>query len=220
MIAVNARLTSRGYCCTMPQTVQRFGFCFALLAFVASLAYCVAQVAQIAGLLVWPWDEILIYAASLGIAWPFMLAMVALHYATPESRKVWSAAGALSAVLYAGYAALVYVLQLGTAVPLHLQGVPNPAFAMDRYALSWTLDAMAYITMGLAMLFAAQAFPAEDRPIRWFFRANGCFTAVVALVYFYPTFSVGLLLLASPWMVTAPGSLLLLTRWFARGHGS
>jgi len=39
---------------------------------------------------------------------------------------------------------------------------------------------------------------------------------VVAFVYLYPQFSNGLLMLASPWSVTACGSLLLLAAYFRR----
>src|SRR5262249_22506512 len=48
------------------------------------------------------------------------------------------------------------------------------------------------------------------------FLANGLFTAVIAFVYWYPVFSTKLLLLASPWVVTGPGSIWLLAIYFKR----
>ena len=48
------------------------------------------------------------------------------------------------------------------------------------------------------------------------FLANALLTPVVALVYFYPHFSIPLLFLASPWIITTPGSLLLLALYFKR----
>ncbi len=195
----------------------RFGLWSALISFIASLGYAAAQLLQLAGLLAWPWDEILIYAFSFAIAWPFLLAMLALHRLTPAPRQIWSGAGLLFAVLYATYVTLMYAVQLGTALPLRLGGTPNPLYAVERYSLFWAIDGLGYICMGIATLFAAHAFASSDKWARGFFTANGLFTAVVAFIYFYPSFSIPLLLLGTPWIVTAPGSLLLLTLWFARG---
>lgn len=197
----------------------RFGCWCALTAFVGGAGYSIAQLLQIAGLLRWPWDEILIYAFSFIIAWPFMLAMLALNRVTPEARKIWSGAGLLFAVIYATYVTLMYPVQLGTAIPLRLQGNANSLYAVDRYSLFWAIDGLGYICMGLATLFAAHAFSGPVW-VRRFFLANGCFTAVITLVYFYPVFSTGLLLIASPWIVTGPGSFLALALWFARKQGA
>ena len=43
-----------------------------------------------------------------------------------------------------------------------------------------------------------------------FFIANAAMTPVIAVVYFYPRFSTTLLILGSPWIVTAAGSMLCL----------
>jgi len=59
--------------------VYRVGFWSALVAFVATSGFSVAQILQIMGLVSYPWDEILIYGFSLFIAAPFMLALLALH---------------------------------------------------------------------------------------------------------------------------------------------
>ena len=43
-------------------------------------------------------------------------------------------------------------------------------------------------------------------PVAWWFAlAHAVMTPVIAVVYFAPTFSVVLLLLATPWLVTALG---------------
>lgn len=196
---------------------RRFGFWSALAAFVGAAGYSISQLLQLVGLLAWPWDEVLIYGFSFVIAWPFMLAILALHRLTPEQLKIWSGAGLLFAVIYATYVTLMYAVQLGTALPLRLQGAPNPLYAVDRYSLFWAIDGLGYICMGLATLFAAQAFPSPARWTRGFFLANGCFTMVITFVYFYPVFSTRLLLLGAPWIVTAPGALVMLALWFARG---
>ncbi len=199
----------------MQSLEHRFGLWCASAAFAGGAGYSVAQLLQIAGWLRWPWDEILIYAFSFLIAWPFMLAMLALHRVTPQARKIWSGAGLLLAVIYATYVTLMYGVQLGTAIPLRFQGHANPLFAVDRYSLFWAIDALGYICMGFATLFAAQAFSGSPW-VRRFFLANGGVTPIITLVYFYPVFSTGLLLLATPWIVTGPGSFLALALWFAR----
>ena len=200
----------------MPRTEYRFGFWFASAALLAATGYAVAQLLQIAGVLERPWDEILIYGFSLGIAFPFMLAMLALHRLTPRERRLWSSAGLLFAAIYAAYVTPLYAVQLASGIPLSLGGTPDPAFAMARYTPLWTLDAMGYICMGLATLFGAHAFQAHDRWQRGFFLANGACTAVIAVVYFHPNFSVQLLLLGTPWLVTAPGAILSLAIWFRK----
>jgi hypothetical protein len=53
-----------------------------------------------------------------------------------------------------------------------------------------------------------------ERWTRGFFQAHALMTPVISFVYFYPSFSYTLLLLAAPWMVTASGSLLCLALYF------
>ena len=51
------------------------------------------------------------------------------------------------------------------------------------------------------------------------FLANGLVVPLLAIVYFYPTFSLALLTVAFPWGVTAPGSMLLLAVYFRKYLG-
>jgi heme/copper-type cytochrome/quinol oxidase subunit 3 len=122
----------------------RFGFNFALIAFFAAVGYSIVQVLQVLEMIHWPWDETLIYGFSLVIAWPFMLAMLALHRRTNENLKLWSGAAMLFAAIYATYVVLMYAVQLGTALPLKLAGRPNALFAVDRYSLFWAIDGLGY----------------------------------------------------------------------------
>lgn len=50
-----------------------------------------------------------------------------------------------------------------------------------------------------------------------FFVANAAMTPVIAVVYFYPVFSVSLLILGSPWILTAAGSMLCLAFYLRNG---
>lgn len=196
------------------------GFYAALIAFIAASGYSVVQLLQILGVLRFPWDAILIYGFSLCIAIPFMLAILALYYTAPRHKRIWSHAALLLAVLYAVYATFVYVVQLGVAIPKTVRGeeASVQVLVLTEHSFFWTLDALTYICMGLSTLFAAFVFANEgfQKWVRWFLLANAFLTPVVALVYFYPHFSIPLLFLASPWMITAPGSMLLLALYFRR----
>ncbi len=200
--------------------IQKFGFWAALVASVGAVGYSIVQILQVLTILHPPWDGIFIYGFSLCIATPFSLAMLALHYQVPEYKKIWSHAALIFAVMYALYVNLNYVVQLGTVIPRSLQGSLDEIRVLDQtpHSLFWDIDAIGYICMGLATLFAVPVF-AKTGPEKWvrrFFLANGLVIPLIAFVYFYPTFSIGLLLLGSPWMITAPGSIVLLTLFFKR----
>ncbi|MGZ3854349.1 MAG: hypothetical protein ACXVBX_16255 [Flavisolibacter sp.] len=196
-------------------SVRKLGFWSALVAFVAASGYSVAQILQVVGVVGPPWDGILIYGFSLFIATPFMLALLALHYVTPNENRFWSHAAVLFAVMYTIYVTLNYVVQLTAVIPYV---APNPVLVQTPHSLFWTVDALGYITLGLATLFAVPLFAKQglQKWLRWFFLANGLITPVIAFVYFYPNFSTTLLLLGLPWIVTAPGSMLLLALFFRR----
>jgi hypothetical protein len=150
---------------------------------------------------------------SLFIATPFMLALLALHYVTPDEKRFWSHAAVLFAVMYAIYVTLNYVVQLTAVIPYV---APDPVLVQTPHSLFWTVDALGYIVLGLATLFAVPLFAKQglQKWLRWFFLANGLITPLIAFVYFYPNFSMTLLLLGLPWLVTVPGSTLLLALFF------
>jgi len=189
--------------------MRKVGFCAALVAFAGAAGYSIVQILQIAGLLHRPWDDFLIYGTSLLIAAPFMVAMLAFYYTRREEKRFWSHAAVLFSLMYATFATLMYVVQLTAVLPYK---VSNPALTVYPHSLFWTVDSLAYVCMGLATLFAAPSFEPTrvERWARGFFLANAIMTPIVATVYYYPTFSIPLLLLASPWIVTASGSTLLL----------
>lgn len=59
---------------------RRIGYWSALAALATAAGYSVVQLLQLAGWLVFPWDEMLIFGFSIGIPVPFVLTMVALHH--------------------------------------------------------------------------------------------------------------------------------------------
>ena len=80
----------------MNNSIARVGFWSALVAFAAASGYSISQILQVAGVVRYPLDGILIYGFSLLIATPFMLALLALHYMMPEEKRFWSLPGFLS----------------------------------------------------------------------------------------------------------------------------
>jgi hypothetical protein len=123
----------------MDKTMYKVGFWSALVAFVAAAGFSIAQILQIIGLISYPWDEILIYGFSLFIATPFMLALLALHYVTPDEKRFWSHAAILFAVIYVTYVSLNYVVQLTAVIPYV---APNPVLVQTPHSLLWTFDAL------------------------------------------------------------------------------
>ncbi len=207
----------------MNTTILRLGYRFGLAAFVSNAAFVLVQSLQLLRILRYPYDEILIYGCSLCIVIPFVLEMLALHHAAPDDRKYWSHAALLFTLFYAVFVTANYVVQLATVIPMTLRGDAGQIglLVQTPHSLFWDFDAIGYIAMGIATLLAVPVFGRDglDRWVRISFLANALVTPLIAFVYFYPDFSERLLLLAIPWTVTAPASMLLLTLWFRRQAG-
>ena len=199
-------------------TILRIGFWSSFIAFLGAAGYSVAQILQVLDLLHPPWDGILIFGFSLCIATPFTISMAALHYTVADNRKFWSHTSLIFAAIYTVYVNLNYVVQLATVIPASLNAVPGEIRILDQtpHSLFWDIDALGYIFMGLATLSASPVFAKSEREkwLRRFLLANGLITPVIALVYFYPTFSIYLLILGSPWIITATGSIFFLMLYF------
>ena len=201
----------------MQKIVYTLGFWSALVAFVAAVGFSVALVLQVGVVLVFPWDGILIFGFSLGIATPFMLAILALHYSVPNEKKIWSHAALLFAVIYTVYVTLNYVVQLSTVIPMTAPAEEIRMLNQTPHSLLWDADGLGYIFMGLATLFAVPVFAQQGRErwVKWFFLANGLMIPLVAATYFYPNYSLAVLLLSIPWGITLPGSMVLLAFFFS-----
>jgi hypothetical protein len=208
----------------MDKRTVRIGFYASLVACAAAIAYSVAQILQVVGALKFPVDAILLYSFSLCIATPYLLTVLALHYLVPEELRIWSHAALLFAVIYTVYVTLNYVVQLATVLPMTLAGTLGGFRVFDQtpHSLFWDVDALGYIFLGFSTLAASFVFERNkaDRWLKYILLANGLVNPVIAFVYFYPHFSYTLLLIALPWVVTAPGSLLLLALFFRRLRSS
>ena len=191
----------------------KLGFYSAWVAAIAAACYTVSQILQVIGLVGKPLDDILIFGFSLCIAPPFLMAMLTLHYSVEQDKKIWTHAALLFAVMYNTFVLLMYVVQLASVIPY---GVTDPVLTVTPHSLFWDIDALGYMNMGLSTLFAVPALRNDrtERYAKWFFLAHGLVTPIVGFVYFSPKFSIPLLLMASPWSITACGSTVFLAYLF------
>lgn len=203
-------------------TISRVGYWSGLAAFAATAAYVVVQLLQIAGVLRFPIDEVLIYGTSLCIVVPFVLEMLSFHYLTPRDKQFWTHASLIFAIIYAVFVTANYVVQLATVIPLKIAGASEAIRVLDQtpHSLFWDYDAVGYISMGLATLVAVPALGRTgfEKWVRMSFIAHALVTPLISIVYFYPTFSNRLLFLGFPWAVTAPLFMLLLAIMLGRRH--
>lgn len=205
----------------MKKQIALTGLYCALAAFLATLGFGTVQVLQVAGFVNYPLDVRLIYGFSLAIAPPFLLAMLAFHQLIPEERRFWSQAALLFTLLYAVYVILMYSVQLATVIPASLRDPRETLLTVKPHSFFWTLDALGYICLGIATFLAAFALK-KGRATLWlrrFLLANGYILPLICTAYFYQHFSTWVLFLGAPWLITAPGSMLLLALFFKREAG-
>lgn len=192
----------------MAININEVGYWSGLTAFTAIVAYDVAQILQILGALEFPIDEILIYGTSLCIVVPFVLEMLALHYLTAKDKQFWTHASLIFTTIYAIFVTANYVVQLTTVIPSRLGETSGDIHLLEQtpHSMFWAYDAIGYISMGLATLFAIPALRnfGFERWVRMSFLAHALVTPLITIVYFYPTYSPRLLLLGFPWAITAP----------------
>jgi hypothetical protein len=209
----------------MNKAVLKFGFWSGMIAFTAAIGFNIAQILQLVRILTYPWDEILIYGFSMCIVIPFVLEMLALHYSVPAAKKFWSHAALIFSTIYAVFVTQNYVVQLATVLPMTLQGAAEEVAILRQtpHSLFWNYDAVGYLSMGLATLFAAPVFEKHgfQKWVKYSFLVHGIFTTpLISFVYFYPNFSEKLLLVGIPWIITAPLAMLMLAILFRKNRES
>jgi hypothetical protein len=146
--------------------------------------------------------------------------MLALHHITPTEKQFWSHAALIFTVLYVAFVTANYVVQLATVIPFTLQGTADGIQILKQtpHSLFWDYDAIGYIFMGLATLFAVPVFEKQgfQRWVRYALLVHSLVTPLIAIVYFYPNFSEKLLLIGIPWAITAPVFMLMLAIMFKK----
>jgi hypothetical protein len=199
---------------SMTRTISEVGYWSGLAAFASAVAYDVAQILQVVGVLRFPLDEILIYGTSLCIVIPFILEILSLHHLTAKDKQFWTHASLIFTIVYAVFVTANYVVQLATVVPAKLKGASEVIRVLEQtpHSLFWNYDAIGYISMGLATLVAIPALgnTGFERWVRMSFIAHALVTPLISIVYFYPTYSQNLLFLGFPWAITAPLFMVLL----------
>jgi hypothetical protein len=200
--------------------INEVGYRAGVSAFLATVVFDVVQLLQVAGALRSPLDEILIYAASLCIVVPFVVEILALHHLTVGEGRFWAHAAVVFASIYAIFVSANYVVQLATVIPAKSNGDAASIALLEQtpHSMFWDYDAIGYIAMGFATLFAARAVPRAPANT-WVVRAlhaNTIVTPLIAFVYFYPRFSTALLFVGFPWAITAPASMLTLALFLRR----
>jgi hypothetical protein len=198
----------------LDRRIGNIGYWCGLAAFTSTVAYDVVQILQVAGMLRFPADEILIYGTSLCIVVPFILEMLALHHLTAPGKQFWTHASLIFTIIYAVFVSANYVVQLSTVIPAKLRGISEVTRVLEQtpHSLFWDYDAAGYVAMGLACLLAVPAINCIgfERWVRRSLIANALVTPLIGIVYFSPTFSTRLLFLGFPWAITAPLFMLML----------
>lgn len=204
----------------MDNKINRIGYLSGLFAFWATVIFYIVQMIQIFGWLTYPWDEILIYGFSQCITLPFIIEMLALHYVVSPEKKFWSHGALIFTTIYAVFVTANYVVQLATVIPMTLKGTDDAIQILKQtpHSLFWDFDAIGYIFMGLATLIAYPVFEKQgfQKWVGYSFVAHALTTPLIMFVYFYPDFSNSLLLIATPWAITAPLAMLMLALLFKR----
>lgn len=188
--------------------IRRFGVWAAVSAAAFAIAYAIAQVLQVLGVLVDPWDRILIFAPSLALAPAFVLALAAAH---ARARSSWSLAALALAILYAGDVSQIYIVQLASVIPHDLArtgGDVALARCCGFLRPATAIDLLGYVYMSGSTLLLAPAFPGGGarRWLRWALVANGALAPVLLAELAWPW----LIWLASPWIVVLPAAMILL----------
>lgn len=190
--------------------MHRFGFWSAVGALVASLAYGVPQLLQVAGLLPTPLDRILIFAPSLILA-PFFVATVASSYeGSAAHARLWRLSALCLALLYGAMASMVYITQISAVIPSELAGQSQAAgFACCGLHMPLTgIDLLGYTYMSLALLLLAPTY--RRSALRWTLIINGLLAPLIFLQFLWPA----LIYPAAAWLVTFPLAMALMAREF------
>jgi heme/copper-type cytochrome/quinol oxidase subunit 4 len=169
--------------------ITKIGYWSGIAAFTAVLAYDVVQILQVVGILKFPVDEMLIYGTSLCIVIPFMVEMLAFHHVTAKDKQFWTHASLIFTIIYAVFVVANYVVQLATVIPSKLNNVSEAIHVLDQtpHSMFWDYDAIGYISMGIATVFAIPALRkiGFERWVRISFIVHALVTPLITIVFFF-----------------------------------
>lgn len=194
------------------------GFWAALAAFVAATGYSVVQAMQVFGMITFPLDAILIFGFSICIATPFVIAMAAFHHVVSFEKRAWTLAAVVLAAMYATLVSMVYMTELTVTIPQTLQGHAGDVrfISLAPHSFFWAIDALGYVFMSVSTLLAAGALAWRGLEgwLKLFLILHGLQAPVIVMILLRPE----LLLWGSEWIITGPGSMLLMAVYFARAR--
>ena len=207
-------------------SVSKLGYWSAFLASLFSIIYIIGQLAEWLNLMgsgggpdnaSTALGIIVLLIPSLFLAPSFALLMLCVHYYAPESKKIWSHAGIMFAVIYTVMVSINYYVQLSLVLPHMLKGEIEsirPFLFTPFDSFIYSVDVLGYSFMSLSTLFAAFVFIGTglERIARRFLIANGLLIPFLLLqIYYHP-----LIWPASLWAITFPGATITLAIIFKR----
>jgi hypothetical protein len=155
------------------------------------------------------------------VALPFLPMMAAIHYSSPDDRKIFSMLGIAFAVIsvaflgfqyYSQFTIVRYNLIHGEYQGLGLFVLGNP------HSFFWPIEALGYGFMGLSTLFAGLAFYGGllEKWIRALFIANGLLGIAGIVAYPLEVTTIAVLSALALWTLIFPLSTVLLAISFKR----
>lgn len=210
----------------VPVSVRTLGFWSAIAAFVLSVAYDIAQLAEWLGWLgsaggphssSTPLGLVVLLTPSLFLGPAFLLVMVSLHERTAPARRIWSHAAVVFATAYMVLIAINYYVQLAWVMPRLAAGRTSgmePFLFVPFDSFLYAVDILGYSFMSVAALFAAQVFPGGglERTARRWLIATGLVLPFLALQMYWHW----LIWIASAWAITFPAAMWSVGRLFRR----
>ncbi len=191
--------------------MKKLGFLSAMGACVASIAYGIPQILQIAGLLPDPLDRILIFTPSLILAPFFVVALACASAQAAGEAKPWRLSALAIGILYGALASQVYINQIGVVIPHELRGEGHlaRATACCNFQQPMTvIDLLGYTYMAIALFLLVPTY--QSRPLRLLLIANGLLAPFLILQVYWPT----LIYVGALWLFLFPAALFLMAREF------
>lgn len=148
----------------MQRSIARIGFWASVIALVGAIGYIVTVPLQILEWVTPLSNAYIAYAFSLIITVPFLISMLALHHTTPVEKQFWTHTAISLAIIYVTLCALNYVVQMATVLPAgyiwtfdNLEGTRGPLSVLNQtpHSLFWDVDALGYVFLNLATIFAS-----------------------------------------------------------------
>jgi len=173
-----------------------------------------------------PQDYIWLYPGFL-LAAVFVVLMACIHSYAANGKKVFSRIGLSFALLYAGVILVDYFIQLAVIVPSLQSGETSglsPFTQYNPHGIFITFEALGYLLMSVAFLFAAPVFAGgrAERTIRWLFVASFVL-AIVAFIVLplagYDIVAFEVTVLTINWVVLIVSGALLTLIFRRAGHG-